>query len=199
MSSRSLALAALLLALSARPALAQVTFTDVSASAGILPYAMQSGFGGGVAAEDFDQDGDVDLFVPQRFGQPNRLYRNLGNGTYEEIAAAAGLADTQTTRLGLWLDYDGDQRLDLLTIGDCYGTSAAFCSTVRNQALPAVSTRCSSTSRRRPGSKARSRPRRRDTSAAPRPATSTATATSISSSRNGVRSGTPIRSRHESS
>jgi len=110
---------------------AQISFTDVTAASGILPYAMQSAFGGGVAAEDFDQDGDIDLFVPQRFGQPNRLYRNLGNGTFEEIGAAAGVADTRTTRVGLWLDYDGDHQLDLLTIGDCYGTSVSFCATVQ--------------------------------------------------------------------
>ena len=116
-------------------ATAQVSFTDVSAASGILPYAMQSAFGGGVAAEDFDQDGDIDLFVPQRFGQPNRLYRNAGNGTYQEIGTAAGVADTRTTRIGLWLDYDGDHQLDLLTIGDCYGTSESFCATVQTTKL----------------------------------------------------------------
>jgi hypothetical protein len=115
------------------PAAAQVTYTDVSASAGILPYEMNRTFGGGVAAEDFDQDGDIDLFVPQRHNRPDQLYRNLGNGTYEEIAAAAGLADMGLTQLGLWLDYDGDGMLDLLTVGAC--RNATSCAGVRTTKL----------------------------------------------------------------
>ncbi len=105
----------------APPSLAQqITFSDVSSAAGILPYSRVGASGAGVAASDFDDDGDIDLFLPTASGTPNRLYRNLGNGTYEEIAAAAGLADTARTRAGLWFDYDADGRLDLLTLTDCF-------------------------------------------------------------------------------
>jgi hypothetical protein len=124
----------LLLLTIASPAAGQVTWTEVTGSAGILPYSMASSFGGGVAAEDFDQDGDVDLFVPQRGGLPNQLYRNLGDGTFQEIAAAAGLADTDRARVGLWLDYDGDHRLDLLTLGDCI-YAAGSCAALRTTKL----------------------------------------------------------------
>jgi len=48
----------------------QVTFTDVSGSAGILPYAMQSAFGGGVAAEDFESDPEKEEFIRVRFVDP---------------------------------------------------------------------------------------------------------------------------------
>ena len=61
-------------------------FVDVSASKGIGPYVMAEGMGGGAAAADFDDDGDIDLFVPTGAGVPDQLYRNLGNGQFEEIA-----------------------------------------------------------------------------------------------------------------
>jgi hypothetical protein len=124
---------------------AQVTFSDETVAAGILAYPSLNGKGGGAAASDFDADGDIDLFVPMRGNRPNRLYRNNGNGTFAEIGAAAGLADLERTRVGLWLDYDGDGALDLLTLGDCYKLGAAVCSTTRTtklyrQSAPAVFT-----------------------------------------------------------
>ena len=64
--------------------------------------------GGGVAAADFDDDGDIDLFVPNGLGVPDQLYRNTGNGRFDEIAEAVGLASTASNRCALWLDYDGD-------------------------------------------------------------------------------------------
>jgi hypothetical protein len=60
---------------------------------------------------DFDADGDLDLFVG--FGTtPNRLYRNEA-GTFGDIAAAVGLADTRNTRAAAWGDYDADGDPDL--------------------------------------------------------------------------------------
>ncbi|MFC1783613.1 CRTAC1 family protein [Planctomycetota bacterium] len=61
---------------------------------------------------DFDNDGDLDLFVGFRTGIPNRLYRNDG-GRFTEIAAKMGLADTEDTRAVAWGDYNDDGRLDL--------------------------------------------------------------------------------------
>jgi len=61
---------------------------------------------------DFDNDGDLDLYVGFRPGQPNRLYRNDG-GRFTEIAAAVGVADSEGTRAVAWGDYNADGRLDL--------------------------------------------------------------------------------------
>ena len=105
-------------ALSGSAIAAEPHFVEVSG--GLLPYAMGPGLGGGIAAADFDDDGFVDLFVPNTRGVADQLYRNLGDGTFEEIGAAAGVASTAPGRVALWLDYDGDHRLDLLVAGDCY-------------------------------------------------------------------------------
>ena len=70
----------------------------------------------GVAVLDFDGDGREDLFVAG--GDGNRLYRNRGDGTYEDVAAAAGVAGQQGEATGaLAFDYDGDGRTDLYV---CY-------------------------------------------------------------------------------
>ena len=70
-------------------------YVEVGRERGIFPYQMASTalaldrgtyWGGGVAAADFDDDGDVDLFVPNDTGVPDQLYRNLGDGRFEEIA-----------------------------------------------------------------------------------------------------------------
>jgi enediyne biosynthesis protein E4 len=85
------------------------TFEDVTAKAGLA----QGGWGQGVCAGDYDNDGNEDLFVSY-WGQ-NRLYRNRGDGTFEDVTAKAGLTDPRT-RWGTgcaFFDYDRDGRLDL--------------------------------------------------------------------------------------
>ncbi|MFN0087320.1 MAG: CRTAC1 family protein [Blastocatellia bacterium] len=85
------------------------TFADVTRQAGIA----RTGWGQGVCAGDYDNDGDTDLFVTY-WGQ-NALWRNNGDGTFIELAARAGLGQTKT-RWGTgcsFLDYDKDGDLDL--------------------------------------------------------------------------------------
>ena len=104
---------------------AQMTFVEVGSTRGFSAYAQAPLMGGGVAAADVDADGDVDLFLPTDQGTPDRYYRNLGDGTFEEVAAEVGLASTLRARTALWFDGDGDTDLDLLVAGDCYGTQIA--------------------------------------------------------------------------
>lgn len=58
-------------------------FKDISAEAGI--YRSAIGFGLGVTVGDYDADGWQDLFVSNDFFERDYLYRNLGNGRFEEV------------------------------------------------------------------------------------------------------------------
>ncbi len=60
---------------------------------------------------DYDNDGDLDIFVGFR-GKPNRLYRN-DDGKFTDVAAKVGVADSDVTRTSAWGDYNGDGHLDL--------------------------------------------------------------------------------------
>lgn len=86
-----------------------LTFTDVSAQAGLLGQ----GYAMAVATADFDNDGWSDLFVAGVRG--NTLYRNLGNGRFADITATAGVraAIPKWAVSAGWLDYDNDGWLDL--------------------------------------------------------------------------------------
>src|SRR5258705_975783 len=86
--------------------------------------------GASVAVADFDGDGWADLyFTNSRFGEPNALYRNRGDGTFEEVAASAGLAELNRPGDGVsmgsvWGDFDNDGREDVLVYR--YGYLALF-------------------------------------------------------------------------
>src|SRR5204862_7185954 len=72
----------------------------------------------GVAMLDFDGDGRMDLFVANDT-EPNRLYRNKGNGTFEDQGLAAGVAFSESgvARAGMGVDasdYDGSGRPSLV-------------------------------------------------------------------------------------
>jgi hypothetical protein len=62
---------------------------------------------------DYDNDGDLDLFVGFNGTTRNKLYQNNG-GTFTEVAATAGVADSIATRSAAWSDYDADGDIDLL-------------------------------------------------------------------------------------
>ncbi len=64
------------------------------------------------AFADYDNDGDLDLFVAFD-GKPNRLYRN-DTGTFTDVAEPVGVADSRPTRAVAWGDFDTDGDPDLL-------------------------------------------------------------------------------------
>ncbi|MFW6171465.1 MAG: FG-GAP repeat domain-containing protein, partial [Planctomycetota bacterium] len=84
------------------------TFTDVTRQAGVG----DCGFGLGVTAADFDNDGDQDLYLNN--SGPNVLYRNNGDGTFTDITSQAGVENGNQVGAGTsFLDIDGDGDLDL--------------------------------------------------------------------------------------
>ncbi|MEO2006011.1 MAG: CRTAC1 family protein [Candidatus Poribacteria bacterium] len=116
------------------------TFTDATATAGVGDDA----WGTSCAFADIDLDGDLDLYVvnyvtydprdeppclvdgisvhctPKRFrGASDVLYRNSGDGTFEDVSAAAGIVNTGGKGLGVaWGDYDNDGYPDAYVAND---------------------------------------------------------------------------------
>ena len=83
------------------------SFTDVTEEAG----AGDTGYGVGVTAADYDNDGDVDLYITN-YG-PNILYRNNGDGSFTDVTKEAGVEDDRWGVGCAFLDYDNDGYLDL--------------------------------------------------------------------------------------
>ena len=77
----------------------------------------------GCAWGDYDDDGYPDLFVAN-FGQPDRLYRNKGDGTFVDRAATAGVDDTANGAGASWADFDNDGDLDLYVFNTNAGASS---------------------------------------------------------------------------
>ncbi len=108
-------------------------FLDMTAASGIqftagnqgamrnpeVPFILPSG----AAAGDYDDDGDIDLFIVRGDSAANILYRNTGNLVFEDVAQAAGLAFTKSPienyrhSSPAFADLDGDADLDLVLAG----------------------------------------------------------------------------------
>ena len=98
-------------------------FGDVAAFAGVQVSAGEA-HAKAAAAFDYDRDGDPDLFVGT-CGEGNRLFRNLGDGTFEDVSAASGIGGgTDFTLSAHPGDYDGDGLLDLYEV-NCVPTDYA--------------------------------------------------------------------------
>jgi hypothetical protein len=122
------------------------TFEEVSQATGLARYER---YWAGASWGDYDNDGDLDLYVcayvdyryqPELLGktsrqfdaevpftlnpssypaQPNALFRNNGNGTFSEVAEAAGVSNPAGKSLtAAWCDFDLDGRLDLYVAND---------------------------------------------------------------------------------
>jgi len=84
------------------------TFTDVAPTAGVT----NDRFAKSVAWGDYDDDGDMDLYV-SNLGEPNRLYRNNGDGTFTDVARETGVDGPSWSFASWFWDYDNDGSLDL--------------------------------------------------------------------------------------
>jgi hypothetical protein len=92
-------------------------FTDVTAKAGLGG----TGFDGGAAVADYDNDGHPDLFVAGV--HRNTLYHNNGDGTFSDVTAKAGIRNAPDPQFGpmwaiagVWLDVNNDGFLDLFVV-----------------------------------------------------------------------------------
>lgn len=101
-------------------------FTDVTTAAGVsAEFRFEFGYSStrdmmpaGVAAGDIDNDGDIDLIVPQGNFLPVKVFRNLGDGSFASVAAEVGLAVIGDIPAGAMLaDLDGNGFLDLVLTG----------------------------------------------------------------------------------
>lgn len=107
--------------------LADITFTDITAQAGIDNPAK----GACIAFVDYDGDGYLDIYVGnsgvvfEPLGQPNILYRNNGDGTFTDMAVEAGIADNRQTQGAVFGDMDNDGDPDLYLAND-FGINALY-------------------------------------------------------------------------
>lgn len=89
-------------------------FVDVALQAGIADPALPTQ---AAAFSDYDLDGDLDLYIGSENGvdlaAPGQLFRNKGDGTFEEVAAAAGVQNLRFAKAVSWGDYDHDRFPDL--------------------------------------------------------------------------------------
>ena len=68
----------------------------------------------GVSVGDVDGDGLDDLYIAQPAGLPNRLYRNRGDSTFEDVTEQAGVGVLDDTAQSLFADVDNDGDQDLI-------------------------------------------------------------------------------------
>ena len=86
------------------------TFTDVTEESGVG----DTGYGHGCAVGDYNNDGQLDLYVTN-YGT-NRLYRNNGDGTFTDVAEIAGVTEPRWSSSCAFADYDRDGNLDLYVV-----------------------------------------------------------------------------------
>lgn len=88
----------------------KVSFTDVAQRAGV---ALTSVDANGACAGDIDNDGDVDLYVLGK-RESNHLFRNRGNGTFEDITTASGTGAGAVSHVSCTMaDFDGNGKVDI--------------------------------------------------------------------------------------
>ncbi len=100
-------------------------FVDVTAAAGLAAPAYPSQ---AAAWADYDGDGDLDLYVGNEASgetvYPSQLFQNQGDGTFRDVAPAAGVALPGFAKGVAWGDYDGDGDPDLYV--SCSGPNRLY-------------------------------------------------------------------------
>ncbi|MCD4692953.1 MAG: FG-GAP-like repeat-containing protein, partial [Calditrichales bacterium] len=91
------------------------TFTDVAEQAGV----QDMGNSKGCCLGDYDNDGDLDLYVGND-GVPNSLFQNNGDGTFVNVTELAGVAEPVGTHSVVFADFDNDGFLDIYAAGGSY-------------------------------------------------------------------------------
>lgn len=90
------------------------TFTKITAG----PIVTDGGNSVGGSWTDYDNDGDLDLFVTHYTGENNRLFRNDGGGSFTKITAGAIVNDAGSSVGSTWGDIDNDGDIDLFVAND---------------------------------------------------------------------------------
>lgn len=106
-----------------------LAFVDVTTEAGVG----DTGYGMGVACGDYDQDGDVDLYVTNVGA--NVLYENQGNGKFRDVTTRLKVGDGRWGTSAAFLDADQDGDLDLFLVNNLNWSPAVEtpCVNYRNQ------------------------------------------------------------------
>ncbi|WP_298514569.1 FG-GAP-like repeat-containing protein [uncultured Kordia sp.] len=99
-------------------------FTDVSLAAGIPTTIL---FTYGASFGDYDNDGDLDLFLSNKDDAkiiPNKLYRNNGDGTFTDVSLIAGISNVgHLSFCSSFFDYDNDGYLDIYISNDRFANT----------------------------------------------------------------------------
>ncbi len=96
-------------------------FVDATTASGLSP----SGYGMGCAVGDYDNDGDLDLYLTNLAA--DELWRNEGDATFTDVTAAAGLDNRLWSVSAGFFDYDRDGRLDLYVANYVLDPDSARC------------------------------------------------------------------------
>jgi enediyne biosynthesis protein E4 len=98
------------------------SFVDVTTTAGV---ALTGRISVAATFADYDNDGWADLFVTTTRGG-NVLFHNQGNGTFEDVTAAAGVGHVGHSQTPVFFDYDNDGDLDLYLTNTAHWTTDVF-------------------------------------------------------------------------
>ena len=98
--------------------LAGQLFEDITDQSGTAVYRPQySFFGAGATMADFDQDGYIDVFVATPNGEALKVFHNLGDDTFEEVADEIGLGSEAIESINILVaDYDNDGHEDIFVV-----------------------------------------------------------------------------------